>query len=126
GKWVDPARVNDFTVINPANEEPIATISLGSAEDVDRAVAAAKRAFESYSETSANDRLLLLRRIVEIYRSKMEQMAQTISLEMGAPISLAQKAQAPAGLGHLLEAVKVLESFHFEDLQGPTLMRKEP
>ena len=126
GKWAEPARVNDFTVINPANEEPIATISLGSAEDVDRAVAAAKRAFESYSETSVSDRLLLLRRIVEIYRSKMDQMAETISLEMGAPISLAQKAQAPAGLGHLLEAVKVLESFHFEDLQGSTLMRREP
>ncbi|MGB8733612.1 MAG: aldehyde dehydrogenase family protein [Candidatus Sulfotelmatobacter sp.] len=126
GKWVDPARVNDFAVINPANEEPIATISLGSAEDVDRAVAAAKRAFESYSEASVSERLVLLRRIVEVYRSKMEQMAETISLEMGAPISLAQKAQAPAGLGHLLEAVKVLESFKFEDLKGSTLMRKEP
>ena len=126
GKWVDPARVNDFTVINPANEEPIATISLGSAQDVDRAVAAAKRAFESYSEASVSERLVLLCRIVEVYRSKMEQMAETISLEMGAPISLAQKAQAPAGLGHLLEAVKVLESFKFEDLKGSTLMRKEP
>ncbi len=126
GKWVDPARVNDFTVINPANEGPIATISLGSAEDVDRAVAAAKRSFESYSETSVNDRLALLRRIVEIYRSKIDQMAETISLEMGAPISLAQKAQAPAGLGHLLEAIKVLESFNFEELNGSTLMRKEP
>ncbi|MGA8439306.1 MAG: aldehyde dehydrogenase family protein [Candidatus Sulfotelmatobacter sp.] len=126
GKWVDPARVNDSTVVNPANEEPIATISLGRAEDVDRAVTAAKRAFESYSETSVSDRLALLRRIVEIYRAKMEQIAETISLEMGAPISLAQKAQAPAGLGHLLEAVKVLESFNFEELQGSTLMRKEP
>jgi aldehyde dehydrogenase (NAD+) len=126
GKWVDPARTNDFTVINPANEQPISTISLGGAEDVDRAVAAAKRAFESHSETSVNDRLVLLRRIIEIYRSKMEQMAETISLEMGAPLSLAQKAQAPAGLGHLLEALKVLESFHFEELRGSTLMRKEP
>jgi aldehyde dehydrogenase (NAD+) len=125
-KWVDPARVNDSTVINPANEEPIATISLGGADDVDRAVAAAKRAFESYSETIVSDRLALLRRIVEIYRAKMEQMAETISLEMGAPISLSQKAQAPAGLGHLLEAVKVLESFNFEELRGSTLMRKEP
>jgi aldehyde dehydrogenase (NAD+) len=126
GEWVDPAQIHDFTVINPANEEPIATISLGGAEDVDRAVAAARRAFESYSETSVRDRLSLLRRIVEIYRAKMEQMAETISLEMGAPISLSQKAQAPAGLGHLLEAVKVLESFNFEELRGSTLMRKEP
>jgi aldehyde dehydrogenase (NAD+) len=126
GKWVDPARSNDFTVINPATEEPIATISLGGAEDLNRAVAAAKRAFESYSETGVNERLALLRRIIEVYRAKMEQMAEAISREMGAPISLSQKAQAPAGLGHLLETVKVLESFHFEELKGSTLMRQEP
>jgi aldehyde dehydrogenase (NAD+) len=66
GKWVDPAKAHDFAVINPANEEPLATISLGSAADVDRAVTAAKRAFESYSETSPDERLALLRRIVDV------------------------------------------------------------
>ncbi len=126
GKWVDPAQANDFTVINPASEEPIATIALGSATDVDRAVAAAKSAFETYSETNLDERLSLLRRIIEVYESKMEQMAQTISQEMGAPISLSRKAQAPAGLAHLLEMVKVLEHFKFEELKGSTLMRKEP
>jgi aldehyde dehydrogenase (NAD+) len=126
GKWIDPVEVHDFTVINPANEEPIAAISLGSAKDVDRAVAAAKRAFESYSETTVEERLALLRRIVEVYQSKMQEMAQTISEEMGAPISLARKAQAPAGLAHLLETVRVLEHFEFEELKGSTLMRKEP
>ena len=126
GKWVDPAKANDFPVVNPANEEPIATISLGSGADVDRAVAAAKRAFESYSETSPQERLDLLRRIIEVYQSKMEQMAAAISEEMGAPSSLSRKAQAPAGLGHLLEIVKVLEHFKFEELKGSTLMRKEP
>src|SRR5580658_2370020 len=126
GKWVDPARVNDSTVINPANEEPIATISLGGAEDVDRAVAAAKRVFESYSETTTDERLKLLRRIIEVYQSKIDEMADTISQEMGAPSSLARKAQAPAGLAHLLEIVKVLEHFKFEELKGSTLMRKEP
>ncbi|MFZ0868359.1 MAG: aldehyde dehydrogenase family protein [Candidatus Sulfotelmatobacter sp.] len=126
GKWVDPAKANDFPVVNPANEEPIATISLGSGADVDRAVAAAKRAFESYSETSPQERLDLLRRIIEVYQSKMEQMAAAISEEMGAPSSLSRKAQAPAGLGHLLETVKVLEHFKFEELKGSTLMRKEP
>lgn len=75
GKWVDPAVVRDFTVINPVNEEQVGTISLGSAADVDRAVAAAKRAFESYSETSRDERLTLLRRIADIYQSKMEPMA---------------------------------------------------
>ncbi len=126
GKWVDPVKAHDFTVINPANEEPLATISLGSSADVDRAVAAAKRAFESYSETGPNERLALLRRIIDVYQAKMAEMAETISLEMGAPISLARKAQAPAGLGHLAEIAKVVEHFKFEELKGSTLMRKEP
>jgi aldehyde dehydrogenase (NAD+) len=126
GKWVDPAEHRDFTVINPANEEPIATISLGSAADVDRAVAAAKRAFESYSETSVEERLVLLRRIIEVYKSKLEEMATTISQEMGAPISLSRKAQAPAGVAHLMEIVKVVENYKFEELKGSSLMRKEP
>src|ERR1035441_3567477 len=126
GLWVDPAEVRNFTVINPATEEPISTISLGSGADVDRAVAAAKRAFESYSETSRDERLALLRRVLDVYQAKMDQMAETISQEMGAPISLSRKAQAPAGLGHLAEIVKVLERFQFEELKGSTLMRKDP
>jgi|SRR5579862_3627866 len=126
GKWVEAARSHDFTVINPANEEAVATISLGGAADVDQAVGAAKRAFESYSETSPEQRLALLRRAIELYKAKLEEMAATISQEMGAPIALARKAQAPAGLGHLLETAKVLEQFKFEELKGSTLMRKEP
>lgn len=126
GKWVDPIEARNFPVINPATEEPIATISLGTAADVDLAVAAAKHAFETYSQTTPDERLALLRRIIEVYQSRMEEMAETISKEMGAPISLSRKAQAPAGLGHLLETVKVLEHFNFEELKGSTLMRKEP
>lgn len=126
GKWVGPNEGRDFTVINPTNEEPIATISLGSAIDVDKAVAAAKRAFESYSVTTPEERLALLRQIIEIYRSKMEQMAETISEEMGAPISLARAAQAPVGLSHFLEAARILGYYQFERLQGSTLMRREP
>jgi aldehyde dehydrogenase (NAD+) len=126
GKWVDPAKAHDFPVVNPANEQPVATISLGSSADVDRAVAAAKRAFEAYSETGVQERLDLLRRIIEVYQSKIEEMAAAISQEMGAPTSLSRKAQAPAGLAHLLETVKVLEHFKFEELKGSTLMRKEP
>ena len=126
GKWVDPTEAHDFAVINPANEEPIATISLGKAADVDRAVAAAKSAFETYSETSRDERSEILRRIIKVYQSRMLEMAETISREMGAPISLSRKAQAPAGLAHFLEIVKVLEHFKFEELRGSTLMRKEP
>jgi aldehyde dehydrogenase (NAD+) len=126
GKWVNPIHAHDFSVVNPATEEPIAIISLGSAADVDRAVAAAKRAFESYSETTLKDRLALLTRIIEVYRSRMGEMADFISQEMGAPVGLARAAQAPAGLAHLTEIVKVLGRFKFEELQGTTLMRREP
>jgi aldehyde dehydrogenase (NAD+) len=126
GKWVSPTGPREFNVINPATEEPIATISLGSAADVNKAVAAAKRAFESYSESTVEERLASLGRIIEVYKAKSEEMAQTISQEMGAPIALSRAAQAPAGLGHLLEIVKVLGQFKFEDPKGSTLMRKEP
>ena len=126
GKWVNSTKARDFEVINPASEEPIATISLGGASDVDKAVAAAKKAFESYSETTVEERLGLLRRIIEVYKAKSAEMAETISQEMGCPISLSRAAQAPAGLGHLSEIVKVLGQFKFEELKGSTLMRKEP
>jgi aldehyde dehydrogenase (NAD+) len=126
GKWVSPTTARDWEVTNPATEEPIATISLGSAADIDRAVNAAARAFESYSQTSVVERVALLQRVIEVYKAKSEEMAQTISLEMGCPLSLSRSAQAAAGLGHLFEIVKVLQSFKFEELKGSTLMRKEP
>jgi aldehyde dehydrogenase (NAD+) len=126
GEWVNPTQNHDFDVINPATEDRVATISLGAAADVNKAVAAANRAFDSYSETSAEVRLALLRRIVEIYQSKMDEMASTISMEMGAPITLSRKAQAPAGLAHFLEIVKVLEQYQFEEAKGSMLMRQEP
>jgi aldehyde dehydrogenase (NAD+) len=126
GKWVNPLEARDLQVINPATEEPIATISLGTAADVNNAVAAAKKAFSSYSRTPVKDRLTLLRRIIETYRSKIDEMSEVISQEMGAPISLSRTAQAPVGLAHFLEIVKVLERFKFEELIGSTLMQKEP
>jgi aldehyde dehydrogenase (NAD+) len=89
-------------------------------------VAAAKKAFESFSETTLDRRLAFLQRIIEVYQSRMDEMAETISQEMGAPIWLAKAAQAPAGLAHLSEIVKVLGHFKFEELKGSTLLRKEP
>jgi betaine-aldehyde dehydrogenase len=126
GKWVAPTRAHEFPVINPATEAVIATISLGTAADVDKAVAAAKRAFESFSETSPEERLALLQKIVEVYQSKFEELAETISQEMGAPIWLSKAAQAAAGLGHFFEMTRVLGSFKFEEVKGSTLMRREP
>lgn len=125
GEWITPARVNDFSVTNPATEEQISIISLGSREDVDKAVSAAGRAFESYSEASVDDRMRLLQRVVEVYQSRIEEMAQIISAEMGSPITLSRAAQAPAGLAHFKAILKVLETFRFEVPSGPTLMRKE-
>jgi len=126
GKWVDPVKPHDFPVINPATEEPIATISLGTAADVDKAVAAARRAFGSFSETSVESRLALLNRIIEVYQSKYDELAETISQEMGAPMWLSKAAQAAAGLGHFFEMTKVLSTFKFEEQKGSTLMRREP
>jgi aldehyde dehydrogenase (NAD+) len=126
GKWVRPTHEHDFAVINPANEEPIATISLGSAADVDKAVAAAKKAFDSYSETTVDERRGFLRRIIEVYQAKADEMAETISLEMGAPLAFSRAAQVGSGLAHFAEIVKVLENFKFEQIQGTTLLRKEP
>jgi len=126
GNWVLPITPRDHEVINPATEKPIATISLGSAADVDHAVAAATKAFESYSETTLQQRIALLQRIIEVYQSKSDVMAEVISLEMGAPLGFARAVQVGAGLGHLTQMVKVLESFKFEELRGATLLRKEP
>lgn len=126
GEWVNPSRPQDFTATNPATEEPSATISLANETDVDKASAAAKRAFVSFSETTVSERLSLLQSVIEVYRSRSEEMAQAISLEMGAPLSLSRGAQVGAGLDHLTEMVKVLDRFHFEELKGTTLMRKEP
>jgi aldehyde dehydrogenase (NAD+) len=116
GKWVAPTKAHDFPVTNPATEATIATIS----------VTAARRAFETYSETTPAERLALLQRIIEAYQAKFEEMAQTISEEMGAPLWLSRAAQAAAGLGHFFEMAKVLGAFKFEELRGSTLMRREP
>jgi aldehyde dehydrogenase (NAD+) len=126
GKWIAPSQLRDFPVVNPATEEQIATISLGSAADVDKAVAAAKRAFDSFSETTVDQRRELLQRIVAVYKSKSQEMAQAISSEMGAPLAFAKAAQVGAGLAHFLEIIRLLENFKFDEVRGTTLFRKEP
>ena len=127
GKWVEPAgqsRVHE--VINPATEEPIAQIALGSKADVDRAVAAAKRAFESYSQTSKSERIALLRKVLDVFKRRIGEVAQAISSEMGAPMWLANAAQAPAGLGHFAEVLRVLSEYEFEESIGTTRILREP
>jgi aldehyde dehydrogenase (NAD+) len=126
GKWVAPTTPHDFQVVNPATEEAIATISLGTAADVDKAVTAARRAFETFSETTREERLDVLNCIIGAYQAHYDELVETISQEMGAPLWLSRAAQAAAGMGHFLEMTRVLSSFQFEEQRGSTLMRKEP
>ncbi|KAB2729209.1 aldehyde dehydrogenase family protein [Brucella intermedia] len=115
GAWVEPFGTDTIVVVNPANEQPYATISAGSAQDVDRAVAAAHRAFSSWSETPVAERIRCLRKIAEIYEARLEEMAKTISREMGAPITMARDQQAAAGLYHINAFIQALENFEFEE-----------
>jgi aldehyde dehydrogenase (NAD+) len=126
GAWVDPTTPNEFPVVNPATDEPIGTISLGSATDVDKAVAAARAAFPSYAATSREERLALLGKILAVFQKRMDELAEVISLEMGAPLWLSKAAQAPSGLAHLMTMIEVLKSYEFEEARGKTMIRKEP
>lgn len=126
GQWVDPISKDTLDVINPATEESITQIAMGNAQDVDRAVAAAKKAFETFSQTSVDERAALLEKIIEVYKTRMGDIATTVSQEMGAPISLANAAQAPAGLGHLMYTLNALKSFQFEEDEGSARIVREP
>jgi len=126
GEWVAPLQPKPFDVINPATEEPVAQISLGSAGDVDRAVKAARAAFPAYSRTSREERLTLLQKIIDAYKARYDEMAQTITKEMGAPAWLATRAQAATGVAHLTQVMSVLKDFAFESVRGTTLIAKEP
>ncbi len=126
GKWVDPVEPKTLDVINPANEEVCGKISLGNAQDVDKAVMAARRAFASWSQTSREERLEVLGRILAEYQKRFGDLATAVTEEMGAPASLAQRAQVPIGMGHLATAIEVLKTFKFEEDRGPTMIVKEP
>ncbi len=126
GAWVDPLAANDFAVENPATGAAVNTISLGTTADVDRAVAAARAAFDSYSQTSRDERLALLERVRDVYKKRYNDMAVAISTEMGAPKTLAETAQAWCGLHHIEEGIKALKNFSFEEeLKGAHVV-KEP
>lgn len=126
GQWVEPNGDRTVDVINPATEEVAATIALGNEKDVDAAVAAARAAFESFSQTSREERIALLERVLEIYQRRSDEFAKAISIEMGAPAKLSKHAQAPSGTGHFAAALKALKEFEFEERIGNTLVVKEP
>jgi len=126
GAWVDPQSPDTLDVINPATEKPIATIALGGSDDVDRAVATARAAFPSFSATTRDERVELLTKVIQVYKSRIGDIAEVVSQEMGAPVSLARGAQAPAGLGHLMMTLAALEEMPFEEHIGSTTVVYEP
>lgn len=126
GAWVDSIGGTRHAVINPATEQPCSEITLGTPADVDAAVAAARTAFESYSQTSVAERAALLERIIEEYKKRIPDLAQAVSQEMGAPIGFATAAQVPAGLGHFISTLKALNAFQFDEQLGRARVVHEP
>jgi aldehyde dehydrogenase (NAD+) len=126
GAWVESEGGTPHKVINPATEEAVSEITLGSQADVDKAVAAAQRAFESFSRTSVEGRAQLIERILIEYKARANDMAEAISQEMGAPLSLARTAQVGSGIGHFVSAAQALREFHFEEQIGNSLVVHEP
>ena len=115
GKWVEPAKKNDFEVINPSNEEVCAIISLGSKEDVDKATKSAKIAFESWKETSKEDRIQLLEKLLAVYKKRFKEMTEAISMEMGAPMDWSSSVQNASGQAHLEDFILRLKNFNFDE-----------
>jgi len=126
GAWVDPLEPRPLPVINPATEESIAEISLGSAADVDRAARAARRAFASYAETSVEERLRYLERIIAGFKAHLPELARTMTLEMGSPITFSTERQATVALFHFEEVARVLSRFEFEERWPTGIIRHEP
>lgn len=118
GRWVAPAKANDFEVIDPSTEEACAVISLGSKADTDAAVAAAKKAFGAWSVSAKNERIELAERVLEVYTARADDMAEAISLEMGAPIDMAKSSQVTAGIWHMKNFIRAAKNFHYEQMLG--------
>ncbi|HHB83593.1 MAG TPA: aldehyde dehydrogenase family protein, partial [Devosia sp.] len=118
GSWVLPETANDLDVINPSTEEACAVISLGAQADTDKAVAAARAAFEPWMNTPKQTRIALLENLATVYESRRNEMGQAISLEMGAPIDMALSSQAGCGTEHIADAIHTLKNFNFERKLG--------
>lgn len=125
GEWVEPAGRETIDVINPATEEAFATISMGTAEDVDAAAKAARAAFPAWSQSSVEDRKTVLQKIMAGIQAHAGDLAAAITSEMGAPVGLANAAQVPSGLGHFAAVLPVLENYKFQETRGSTLIVKE-
>jgi aldehyde dehydrogenase (NAD+) len=126
GEWVEPAESSTLDVINPATEEAFATISLGTAADVDAAAQAARAAFPGWSQSTIEERKTVIGNIIAGLKARGDEMATAISNEMGAPMGLAKTAQLGSGMGHFMNILNVLDNFEFEEVRGSTRIVKEP
>lgn len=125
GKWVEPMGKATFTLINPADEQVYGELAMGNADDVERAVNAARRAFADYSRWTPGQRIDLLERVLSIYKRRYEEFAQAMTLEMGAPIAFSRAAQAARGSLHIEEIIRVLRNFEFDEQHGTTRICRE-
>jgi len=126
GSWVAPKATRTLTLVNPANETPLYDVALGGADDVDAAVAAAREAWPSYAATTREERLALLQRVMEIYGRRMKDIGAAISDEMGAPLTLAERAHAGSGLSHFMTTREALQAYAFEERLGHAMVVREP
>jgi len=124
GEWVSPLTSKVWTLVNPATEEPFATVALAGAEDVDVAVKAARAAFPSYSNTSRAERVELLETVIDCFIRREQDLADIVTLELGTPVS--QKIHAPAALASFKQALSTLKTYEFEYHLGPNTVRREP
>jgi aldehyde dehydrogenase (NAD+) len=126
GTWVTPTTSATLDVIDPATEQPVSSIALGGQEDVDRAVTAARAAFETFSQTSVEERVALLEQVIDVYQARSMDLAAAIVSELGAPAQFARTAQVGAGLGQFASALDALKNFQFQEKRGTSLVRHEP
>ena len=124
GQWVDPVDPREVELIDPTREEAFARVTLGSAADADRAVAAARRAFESFSTTSVDERIALIDRIIEVYESYTDEFSELIAREVGIPVS--NRAQVTGPADHMRVARDILREYPFESRVGSAIVRREP
>ncbi len=128
GEWVDPINGSTFDVVHPGNEEVIATIAMGTKEDVDVAVAAAKEAFKTWAFSTVDERVDLLERILKAYEAREEEFVRMMPHEMGTTISFSREVHQPVGVGHLEAAIEALKAHEFErpSLRGGSVLVDEP
>ncbi len=126
GEWIDPHTPDTIDVVDPATEQAYASVSAGNKHDVNKAVSAARIAFENYSQWTVERRLTLLEQILDVYKTRFEDIAWAISREMGAPISLSRGSQTKLGISHIKSTIKALQEYQFEECIGSAIVCREP